>query len=87
MQIDGWNLCTIADAILARGQNNTDEMNRLQDEVKLKILQKIQSSQTNCFNVGTNRTKNKAIRVINKEIIDYVTKNCKCLRLKMYDYQ
>ena len=34
------DLCTIADAILARGQNNTDEMNRLQDEVKLKILQK-----------------------------------------------
>ena len=84
LQTGGWNLCTIADAILSRGLSDTTEINRLLDGDKLNILQKIGSTQTNCFNVGTARTKNKAILVINKEIIDYVLKNCKCLAFKVH---
>ena len=77
-QVDGWNLCNIAKAILARGLDNTKELNKLNDEDKLKILQKIGSTEMNCLD-SNRKVRNNAIRVANKQVLDYVSKECDCL--------
>ena len=50
----------------------------MKDEDKLKILQKIGSSEMNCLDANRKK-RNKAIRIANKEILNFVAKNCHCL--------
>ena len=89
---DEWNLCDIALAIYTREKNSgttdTIELNRLEDEDKLKVLQKIKSNETDILSVGKQRRSTKVFKIVNKQIISYVYSNCWCLKSRLgSDYE
>ena len=78
-QVDGWNLCDIALAIKIRGVSNTTDFNKLDEVDKLAILTKIGSQEMDCLNPGSRSKRNKAIKKVNQQILDFVSSECWCI--------
>ena len=82
-----WTLCDIALAIFVREKNtgriDTTELNRLENEDKLKVLQKIKSNETSILSVGKQRRSTTVFKIVNQQVISYVYNNCWCLHARL----